>query len=174
MPAMAKGTLRIAGLLQQLAGWTDSRSRRAVRRRARIGFRFPMMKNAPRTTANRDPRGLLSAGGIRSVGFDTALSRGPIDFPHPGPLRSRSRRFRIRRSYSRDQRPRDRFVGVEPSTNCSSLASPRRALRPRLTVRSDASAKFTWWNAASIEKFFRRRQARRPGRARARPRASSR
>ena len=75
--------------------------------------------------------------------FDTALAHGPIDFPYPGPLRSRSRCFRIRRSYSRDQRPRDRFVGVEPSTNCSSLASRRRALRPRLTVRSDANAKFT-------------------------------
>jgi len=56
MPAMAKGTLRIAGLLQQLAGWTDSRSRRAVRRRARIGFRFPIPDDEECPPNHGEPR----------------------------------------------------------------------------------------------------------------------
>ena len=125
-------------------------------------------KNALRAAANRDSKGTLSAGGIRSVWVRRHARAWPDRLPSSWPLRSPPRCFRIRRSYSRGQRPRDRSVDVEPSTDCSSLASHRRAPRPRLTVRSDADATFNWRRLASIEKLFRSRRARARPIARAR------
>jgi len=101
------------------------------------------MKKGPSDCGEPLSEGPLFAGGIRSIGFDTALAHGPIDFPSPDPLRSRTRCFRIRRSYSHDQRPRDRPVGVEPSTGSAPSASRRSTSRPRMTAPSDAVARFT-------------------------------
>ena len=120
------------------------------------------MKKGPLDRGEPPSKGPFFAGGIRSLGFDTALARGPIDFPFPGPLRSRSRCFRIRQSYSHDQRPRDRSVDAEPSTGSAPSASRRSTSRPRMTVPSDAAPTFTCRTMASIENFFRSRQTRLP------------
>ena len=84
----------------------------------------------------------------------------PDRLPLPSPLRSRLRCFRIRRSYSRGQRPRDRPVDAELPTGDSPLASHRRASRPRLTVPSNAAPTCTRPIGASIENFSRTRQPR--------------
>ena len=84
----------------------------------------------------------------------------PDRLPLPSPLRSRLRCFRIRRSYSRGQRPRDRPVDAELPTGDSPLASHRRASRPRLTVPSNAAPTCTCPIGASIENFSRTRQPR--------------
>ena len=41
------------------------------------------MKKGPSDCGEPLSEGPLFAGGIRSLGFDTALARGPIDFPFP-------------------------------------------------------------------------------------------
>lgn len=68
------------------------------------------------------------------VWFDTALARGPVDFPCPCRNGPGSGASEFARSYSRGQRPRDRPVVVEHPTGYPPLASHRRASRPRLTV----------------------------------------
>ena len=66
--------------------------------------------------------------------FDTALARGPVDFPYPCRNGPGSGASEFARSYSRGQRPRDRPVVAEHPTGDSPLASHRRASRPRLTA----------------------------------------
>jgi len=68
------------------------------------------------------------------VWFDTALARGPVDFPYPCRNGPGSGASEFARSYSRGQRPRDRPVVAEHPTGDPPLASHRRASRPRLTV----------------------------------------
>jgi len=68
------------------------------------------------------------------VWFDTALARGPVDFPYPCRNGPGSGASEFARSYSRGQRPRDRPVVAEHPTGDSPLASHRRASRPRLTA----------------------------------------
>jgi len=66
------------------------------------------------------------------VWFDTALARGPVDFPYPCRNGPGSGASEFARSYSRGQRPRDRPVVAEHPTGDPPLASHRRASRPRL------------------------------------------
>ena len=104
--------------------------------------------------------GLLSAGGIRFVRFDTALARGPIDFPYPcrnGPGSGASEFSKLQ---SRPATPR-------PACRCrtsdrrlsAGVPSESRCVRDRPFL-SNAPGRFTARTVPSIEKFSRRRQTR--------------